>query len=300
MKTNTCTGCKYCMLSVPVCLCKHKDNYMCAISDTMMFKDAGKTCPLNKPDYRMRKIENVSEIISDLGNTCNKLGIRGAVIGISGGKDSTIVAKLMTEILGKDNVVGVLMPNGIQKDISDSQRVVDILGIRSITINIGNSFENLYDEVNHGLISINQGITESTQINIAPRMRMTVLYAVAQSLGAGWRVIGTTNKSEEYIGWLTKWGDGGVDFEPIIDFTVTELRVLGKKLGLPVDLVDKTPVDGLTSYSDEDRFGFTYEQLDNYIVYGTSGNEEIDAKIEKMHEYSEHKRKATPSFKLKL
>lgn len=300
MAKRTCSGCKYCNFGIPCAACTHPDNYMATITDEMCFFDAGKNCPLNKKDYRMVEILGVDGVLQDMARSMKKQGIKGAVIGISGGKDSTIVAKMMVEILGKDNVVGVLMPNGVQKDIEDSKRVIDILGIRSITVNIGETYDTLYDEVNHALISINQGITEATQINISPRIRMTVLYAVAQSMGSGWRVIGTTNKSENYIGWLTKWGDGGVDFEPIIDFTVTEVKALGKALGLPADLVDKVPVDGLTVHSDEERFGFTYAQLDEYIDKGTCGDKEIDAKIADMHAKSEHKRKMIPSFKLTI
>ena len=211
----------------------------------------------------------------------------------------------MSEVLGKENVMGVLMPNGEQKDIDDSYKVVNLLGIPYTVVNIKDAMKGLVENINLGFISIQNTdrevkLTEPSYINIAPRIRMTVLYAIAQSMGNGWRVIGTTNKSEEYIGWLTKWGDGGCDFEPIIDFTVTELRQFGKYLGLPIELVDKTPVDGLTPLSDEDRIGFKYSELDEYIMFGTTGNNDIDNKIERMHEYSQHKRNPIPIFKMKL
>jgi NAD+ synthase len=232
-------------------------------------------------------------------------GIKGAVIGISGGKDSTIVAKLMVECLGKENVMGVLMPNGDQSDINDSYDVVNILDIPYMVVNIKEAMHGIVDRIDYGMRSIHNTdkrieITEPAYINIAPRIRMTTLYAIAQSMGNGWRVIGTTNKSEEYIGWLTKWGDGAADFEPIIDFTVTELHQLGKNLGLPENLVCKTPIDGLAKGSDEDRFGFTYAELDMYIENGTTGNKETDSKIERMHGYSEHKRVSVPKYKLKI
>ena len=206
----------------------------------------------------------------------------------------------MVECLGKENVFGVLMPNGLQKDIDDSKRVVELLGIRYTTVNICRAYNVLYEDLNIALINHSKGVSEPSRINIAPRIRMTVLYAVAQSMGNGWRVVGTTNKSEEYIGWLTKWGDGGVDFEPIIDFTVTEILQLGLNLGLPKDLVCKTPIDGLAEGSDEDRIGFTYAMLDKYIVNGTSGDSEVDKKIERMYEYSEHKRNLIPRYKMKI
>ena len=305
MKIRTCSGCEYWEMGIPCGHCKHPNACMLFTNDTMVFKDAGKNCPINKPNYRDEKLKDVNAIIEDLKNTCEKNGIKGAVIGISGGKDSTIVAKLMVEVLGKENIVGVLMPNGEQNDIDDSYKVVNILDIPYTVVNIKDAMKGIVENIDFGLRSINNTdkeveLTNPAYINIAPRIRMTVLYAIAQSMGNGWRVIGTTNKSEEYIGWLTKWGDGGCDFEPIIDFTVTELRKLGKYLGLPIDLVDKTPVDGLTPLSDEDRIGFKYSELDDYINNGTSGNIEIDKKISKMHEYSEHKRNPIPSFKMKL
>lgn len=277
------------------------------INSVMENEDAGVNCPLNiaekRKQWRTRRderLKRVDDIVKALKISCNAFGIKGAVVGISGGKDSTIVAALMTKVLGPENVLGVLMPNGVQKDISDSQRVVEFLNIPNMTVNIGVSFDGLYSEISRALkrLDENKSITEDARINIAPRLRMTTLYGIAQSMGKGWRVIGTTNKSEEYIGWLTKWGDGGVDFEPIMDLMVTELRKLGRYLGLPVDLVDKIPIDGLTHYSDEERFGFTYEELDQFMETGTTGKFEIDEKIRKMHAYSEHKRRPIPSFEL--
>lgn len=245
----------------------------------------------------MNKNTNPEYVINKMKTFLKEKGIEKAVIGISGGKDSTIVAKLLVECLGKENVFGVLMPNGIQKDIQDAKDVVKYLDIPNVTINIGRCFNSLCEDTNIGLIIENHKISEEARINIAPRLRMTVLYTIAQSLGNGWRVSGTTNKSEEYIGWLTKWGDGAADFEPILDYTVRELLQLGVNLGLPKEKVYKIPIDGLATGSDEERFGFTYNQLDDYIENGTSGNNEIDKKIEKMHLYSQHKREPIPYLK---
>ena len=240
---------------------------------------------------------NPEYVIPKMKEFLKEKGIEKVVIGISGGKDSTIVAKLMVDCLGKENVLGVLMPNGVQKDINDSKEVVKFLDIPNITVNVGRSFNALYEDMSIGLISESKRISEDARINIAPRIRMTVLYAVAQSMGNGWRVAGTTNKSEEYIGWLTKWGDGAADFEPIIDYTVRELLQLGVNLGLPKDKVYKVPIDGLAVGSDEERFGFTYNQLDDYIEKGTSCDREVDSKITRMHKYSEHKRVEIPKFR---
>ena len=241
---------------------------------------------------------NPEYVIPKMKEFLNKKGIEKVVIGISGGKDSTIVAKLMVDCLGKENVLGVLMPNGVQKDINDSKEVVKFLDIPNITVNIGRSFNALYEDMGIGLISESKRVSEDARINIAPRIRMSVLYAVAQSMGNGWRVAGTTNKSEEYIGWLTKWGDGAADFEPVIDYTVRELLQLGVNLGLPKDKVYKVPIDGLAVGSDEERFGFTYNQLDDYIEKGTSCDREVDTKITRMHKYSEHKRVEIPKFRI--
>lgn len=246
----------------------------------------------------MDKKLNPKYVIPKMKDFLKEKGIERVVIGISGGKDSTIVAKLMADCLGKENVLGVLMPNGIQKDINDSKEVVKFLDIPNITVNIGRSFNALYEDMSIGLINESKRISEDARINIAPRIRMSVLYAVAQSMGNGWRVAGTTNKSEEYIGWLTKWGDGAADFEPVIDYTVRELLQLGVNLGLPKDKVYKVPIDGLAVGSDEERFGFTYNQLDDYIEKGTSCDREVDTKITRMHKYSEHKRVEIPKFRI--
>ena len=295
---RTCTQCGYWTPGIPCGTCYHPKAGFLPTNDDMVFFDSGKMCPLNQEQIRTEYIKNPKKIIFRMREYMNVLGIKGAVIGISGGKDSTIVAKLMVECLGKENVLGVLMPNGIQSDIEDSVRIVELLDIEAITVNIGDSFNGLVDSVTRKLEYLGENLTESSLINIAPRIRMTTLYAVAQSMGNGWRVIGTTNKSEEYIGWLTKWGDGGADFEPIIDFTVTELHQIGLNLGLPKELVCKIPIDGLAEGSDEERIGFSYADLDKYIETGTSGNEETDNKIYKMHKYSEHKRYPIPKFKL--
>lgn len=243
---------------------------------------------------------NKNMIVKQMREACREHGIKGAVIGISGGKDSTVVAALMTEVLGTENVLGVMMPNGVQSDISDSIRVVEFLGIQNMTVNIKDSFDGLFNNVDVALrgLGIETGVNEMARINIAPRIRTATLYAIAQSMGSGWRVIGTTNASENYIGWLTKWGDGAADFEPIIELTVSEVIALGKEFNLPIDLVEKTPIDGLSEGTDEERIGFTYAQLDKHINDGTCGDPIIDEKIERMHFYSEHKRQPIPHLYL--
>ena len=299
---RTCKGCEYWEMGIPCGSCRHPKVSYLPTNDDMVFFNAGDRCPLNQENMRADYINNPKKIVFRMKEYMSALSIKGAVIGISGGKDSTIVAKLMVECLGKENVMGVLMPNGEQSDIDDSYEVVRLLDIPYMVVNIKDGMKGLVDRIDYGCRAVYNTdkeieITEPAYINIAPRIRMSVLYAVAQSMGNGWRVAGTTNKSEEYIGWLTKWGDGAADFEPVIDYTVRELLQLGVNLGLPKDKVYKVPIDGLAVGSDEERFGFTYNQLDDYIEKGTSCDREVDTKITRMHKYSEHKRVEIPKFR---
>ena len=225
-------------------------------------------------------------IINWLNNYKEKTKCKGVVLGISGGKDSTVVAMLSKLVFG-DNVVGVIMPNGAQKDIDDAIQVCQVLNIEYKIINIKETYDAL-------LKDMPIKISDKAKTNIPPRLRMTTLYAIAQTLG--YRVIGTGNASERYIGWFTKYGDEGCDLNPIAHLTCTEVVELGKQLceefNLPINLIVKKPADGLTGKSDEENFGFTYKQLDDYIRFvDGSGNPEVDEKIEKLHKYSEHKLK---------
>lgn len=216
-----------------------------------------------------------------------------AVVGISGGKDSSVVAALCVEALGKERVVGVLMPNGRQKDINDSKRLVDTLGIQSITIDIGGPFSKMVDVIGRALPV---PVSRQTTINLAPRLRMATLYAVAQSIPGGGRVANTCNRSEDYVGYSTKFGDSAGDFSPLANLTVHEVREIGYELPIPEDLVDKTPSDGVCGKTDEDNLGFTYNQLDAHILQGSCGNEAIDSRIEEMHKKNLHKLNPMPSY----
>lgn len=225
---------------------------------------------------------------------------KGYVVNISGGKDSTVVASLLVEAVGADKVLGILQPNGEQKDISDSIRVCKYLGIEYKIVNIMESVNSIINSIERNpteINIINHKIDDKTLTNIPPRIRMTVARAIAQSIG--YRFAGTGNLSERYIGWFTKDGDSACDFNVIAGLTCTQVIELGDELGIPHDLVHKAPADGLTGKSDEDNFGFTYEQLDNYILNGTSGNKDIDKLIEEKHEQSIHKYGVyTPSIEL--
>lgn len=217
------------------------------------------------------------------GPDCN------AVIGISGGKDSSIVAALCVEALGKYRVVGVLMPQGVQSDIQASYDLVKHLGIKNIEINISEAVQDVLNGVRQYLITSKQ-----TRINLPPRIRMATLYAVSQSLNG--RVVGTDNASEAYIGYSTRWGDNVADLMPILHFTSEEVVAIGDACGLPYELTHKTPADGLCGKTDEDNFGFSYAVLNKYIRTGICEDEEVKAKIYQMHEKNLFKLMPIPAF----
>lgn len=225
-----------------------------------------------------------------------------AVIGISGGKDSSVTAALLTEALGKDRVVGVMMPNGIQSDISDSQEIVSLLGIRNVTVNIKAGVDGLSGAIQEALADSNVGIGElsrDSMINMPPRLRMSTLYAIAQALPNGGRVVNTCNRSEDYIGYSTKYGDAAGDFSPLANLLVHEVIQLGEVLGVPERLTRKAPSDGLSGMTDEDKIGFTYAVLDHYVLTGECEDEEIRKKIDRMHALNLHKLQPMPVFPLK-
>lgn len=212
-----------------------------------------------------------------------------AVVGISGGKDSSVVAALCVEALGKDRVIGVLMPQGEQSDIEYSKMLVDFLDITRITCNI----EGAVNEVLESFESV-VSPTPQTTTNLPARIRMATLYAISQSVNG--RVANTCNLSEDWVGYATKYGDAAGDFSPLSQLTVTEVKAIGRELGLPSELVDKTPTDGLCGKTDEDNLGFTYDILDRYIRTGEINDEDVKAKIDSMHEKNLFKLQLMPSF----
>ena len=215
-----------------------------------------------------------------------------AVVGISGGKDSTVVAYLCVKALGKENVIGVLMPNGQQFDIDDSYEVVKNLGIRYHVINIRNAYNALWNEY--------PDIRTSTQarVNLAPRLRMSALYMVAQTVGG--RVVGTGNLCERVLGYYTLWGDGVCDINPIANMLVSEVIAVGEALEVPDHLIHKAPSDGLTGKTDEENFGFTYKDVEAYICHDYDAiSEETKTKIAKKVDsalWKWHMSPAIPNF----
>lgn len=217
------------------------------------------------------------------GPDCN------AVIGISGGKDSSILAALCVEALGKERVIGVLMPKGKQPDIEDAKKVVDFLEIKHFIINIEDTINTLYTSL--------PPLSKQALLNLPPRIRMSTLYAISQTNNG--RVVNTCNLSETLLGWETRWGDAVGDFAPFANLTATEVVQIGLKTNLPRNLVIKIPADGLCGHTDEDAFGFTYKVLDRYIRTGKIENMDIKHKIDNMIKNNWFKHTPIPAFEPK-
>ena len=217
------------------------------------------------------------------GKDCN------AVIGISGGKDSSVVAALCVEALGKDRVIGIKMPCGEQPDIEDSNKLIKHLGIKSYTMNIWDAVVGIDNQFPTDI-----EISKQTKINLPPRIRMATLYAISQSVNG--RVANTCNLSEDWVGYSTRWGDSVGDFSPLANLTSDEVIAIGNVCGLPYELTLKVPSDGLCGKTDEDNLGFTYAVLNRYIRTSICEDEAIKAKIDKKHQKNLFKLEPIPSF----
>ena len=225
----------------------------------------------------------IRKFFEENGKGCN------AIIGISGGKDSSVAAALCVEALGRERVIGVLMPCGEQHDIDMAQLLVDHLKIKHFVINVKGAVD--------GVIKSLEGameISTQTRTNVPPRVRMTTLYAVAQSNNG--RVVNTCNLSEDWVGYSTRYGDAAGDFSPMSRLTVTEVKEIGRILGLPDVLVDKVPIDGLCGKTDEENLGFTYAVLDRYIREGKIDDEETKKLIDTKHKNNLFKLEMMPIF----
>ena len=240
--------------------------------------------------FDARKVTNqcviwIRKFFEENGKDCN------AVVGISGGKDSSVVAALCVEALGKERVIGVMMPCGKQQDIYMSYKLVQHLGIKHYEINIQRAVEAITES-----IAFLPEMTEQARLNLPARVRMATLYAVSQSMNG--RVANTCNLSEDWVGYATRYGDGAGDFSPLCNLTVTEVKEIGKVLGLPEELVEKTPIDGLCGKTDEENLGFTYAELDKYIRTGVMEDSEKKRRIDLLHEKNLFKVKPMLGFEI--
>ncbi|MBP5490168.1 MAG: NAD(+) synthase [Lachnospiraceae bacterium] len=217
------------------------------------------------------------------GPNCN------AVVGISGGKDSSIVAAMCVEALGKDRVIGVLMPNGEQPDIDYSHMLVEHLGIKYYVVNIKDAFQGIVNALPEDL-----PLSEQARVNLPPRLRMSTLYCVSQCCNG--RVANTCNLSEDWVGYSTRYGDSVGDFSPLSHLTVQEVKAMARLVGLPEQLIEKQPSDGLCGKTDEDNLGFTYATLDRYIRTGEIDSAEDKERIDRLHRRNLFKLQLMPSF----
>lgn len=235
----------------------------------------------NAKEVKNQCVEWIRQWFENNGKGCN------AVIGISGGKDSSVVAALCVEALGADRVIGILMPNGEQKDISDAVHLIEHLDITGYVVDVSKTISSLQKATSVPL-------TEQSKINLPPRIRMAALYMVSQSLNG--RVANTCNLSEDWVGYSTRYGDSVGDFSPLSRLTVTEVKAIGYELGLPKELIEKVPADGLCDKTDEDNLGFTYATLDRYIREGVCEDIEAKNRIDALHEKNKFKLELMPCF----
>ncbi|MCQ2482450.1 MAG: NAD(+) synthase [Clostridia bacterium] len=235
----------------------------------------------NAEKVKNQCVEWIRDFFADNGPDCN------AVIGISGGKDSSIAAALCVEALGADRVIGVLMPCGIQHDIDMARLLVETLGIKSFEVNIKETIDAVTKAIPFEL-------STQSKTNLPPRIRMATLYAVSQSHNG--RVVNTCNLSEDWVGYSTRYGDAAGDFSPMSHLTVDEVKQIGRLLNLPDILIDKTPIDGLCGKTDEDNLGFTYAELDRYIREGKIDDMAKKERIDRLHRNNLFKLQLMPSF----
>lgn len=238
-------------------------------------------------------IKEAENAIKWIGNYVEKTGAKGVVVGNSGGKDSATVIAMATKALGKDRVCTIAMPcNSIKADLEDARLVAKTFDVLFLEVNLSNTYNELENTINSSLTNIE--LNKDSQINIKPRLRMTTLYAIAQTLG--YLVIGTGNLCEAMVGYTTKWGDGASDFNPIANFTVDEVLAIGEYLGVPDRIIHKAPNDGLGGQTDEEKMGVTYKQIAEYIETGKADKTAME-NIERRNKSSKHKRELVPVYK---
>lgn len=238
-------------------------------------------------------IKEAENAIKWIYNYVEKTGAKGVIVGNSGGKDSATVIAMATKALGKDRVYTIAMPcNSIKTDLEDARLVAETFDVPFLEVNLSSTYNELENTINSSLINIE--LNKDSQINIKPRLRMTTLYAIAQTLG--YLVIGTGNLCESMVGYTTKWGDSSYDFNPIANFTVDEVLAIGEYLGVPDKIIHKAPNDGLGGQTDEEKMGVTYKQIAEYIETGKTEKNAME-NIERRNKASKHKREPVPVYK---
>ncbi len=242
---------------------------------------------------KMKLIEEAENAIKWIHDHVEKIGAKGVVVGNSGGKDSATVIAMATKALGKNRVFTVAMPcNSIQTDLEDARLVSKTFEVPFLEVNLTNTYNELENTINGSLSNIE--LNKDSKINIKPRLRMTTLYAIAQTLG--YLVIGTGNLCEAMVGYTTKWGDSASDFNPIANFTVDEVLAIGEYLGVPDKIIHKAPNDGLGGQTDEEKMGVTYKQIAEYIETGKTDKTAME-NIERRNKISKHKREPVPVYR---
>lgn len=239
-------------------------------------------------------IEETNNSIKWIHDYVEKTGANGVVVGNSGGKDSATVIAMATRALGKNRVLTVAMPcNSISTDLEDAKLVADTFGVSFLKVDLSETYADMEDTINTALCDLKTELNKEAKINIKPRLRMTTLYGIAQSLK--YLVIGTGNLCESLVGYTTKWGDSASDFNPIANFTAPEVLAIGKYLGVPDRIINKAPNDGLGGKTDEEKMGVTYIQIEEYIETGRTRPDAM-LKIEKLNQSSKHKRAQIPTY----
>ena len=240
----------------------------------------------------INEAENAIKWISEYVNNCN---VKGVVVGNSGGKDSATVIAMATKALGNERVLTVAMPcNSIKNDLNDAKLVAETFNVPFLEVDLTNTYNEMEKYINQSLNSLNLELSKESKINIKPRLRMTTLYGIAQTMN--YLVIGTGNLCESMVGYTTKWGDNSSDFNPIGNFTVDEVLAIGEYLGVPDKIIKKAPSDGLGKLTDEEKMGVTYKQIAEYIETGKTDPEAMMI-IERRNKNSKHKRQLVPVYK---
>lgn len=237
-----------------------------------------------------KETNNIIKFIRDYYKE-NNLG--GVILGISGGKDSAVVSGLFTKALGKENVIGVTLPcHSNDEDKADAKLISDYFGFELINFDITEVFDSFKDELNN-LGDFTSEQVKNSDINLKPRLRMSTLYYLAALYsalrGKTYLVAGTSNKCELYVGYFTKGGDSVHDIAVIADYTVEEVIKIGDYITVPKKVLYKTPNDGLSNQTDEDKLGFKYSEVASYTIDENSVSKEVAAKIKRCHKNNLHK-----------